>query len=158
VNELQVPTRRIPVEIFLRSGEHLEGVLFLVDTSLASRRPWEVLEVLNDERRFLPVLSDAPERRFVLNKHHILRVRMRAPDAHAEGGEPAWPGLGELEPPDASIIQLADGERVRGLICLDTRPNASRPLDKLNQADTFLAVQCADGVEFLQTASVVRVD
>jgi hypothetical protein len=158
LRELQVPTRRVPVEIFLRTGGHLEGVLFLVDTPLHARPPWEVLEVLNDDRRFLPVLAQGPEsERFVLNKEHILRVRLRSPESRT-GEDPAWVGLEELEPPDASTFHLSDGQLLRGQLCLDTRPNASRPLDKLNQARTFIAVHCADGVEFVRTSAVVRVD
>jgi hypothetical protein len=115
-----------------------------------------VLEVLNDERRFLPFLSETPEHeRFVLNKEHILRVRMRSAasgdEAHERGG---W----EFETPDQSTVQLLDGRKLRGQLHIDTRPNASRPLDKLNQADTFVAIHCADGIEFVQTAAVVRMD
>ncbi len=155
MQELQVPTRRIRVEV-VTFGQRLEGVLFLSCAPYQSGRPEDVAEVLNDGRAFVPFETNgASARHLALNKQHILRVHVHGEE---DATDAAAPGADDDRFPHPADIVLADGSRVSGEIVLDTPPSAARLLDKLNLADRFLAVRNADGFEFVQRDHIVHVE
>jgi len=63
MDELQIPTRSVAVEIVTDSGQTLAGSLFMAETRYTTGSPEEVVEVLNDERGFIPFrLEKGPSR------------------------------------------------------------------------------------------------
>ena len=167
MEELQIPTRTVAVDIVTDAGQTIDGILFLAETRHTTGRPEDVVDVLNDERGFIPFrLGSGPKRGrdVVLNKDHIVRVRLRDQTGSrpsAARGSPAGPSPGA--PPAAAteptVIHLSDGSRVAGRILVDTPRAASRLLDKLNLEHRFIPLIRDDGgTEFVHRAHVVRLD
>jgi hypothetical protein len=151
---LQVPTRRIEVDLLLAGGRRLVGYLFLTEAPGQSGGPEDVIQVLNDDREFIPFVSEgATSSATALNKDHILMVQVDSgPDARTGAL-----GAAESEACDRAVL-LSDGSRVSGDICIDTPPHASRLVDKLNVADRFVVLQTAGGYAFVQRRQIIHVE
>lgn len=154
MEDLQVPTRAVEVEVLTDSGERLSGSLFVPESRYGTGQPDEVIEVLNDSRLFLPFRPAAsrgkPVREIVVNKDHILTVRVggsrkgrRQPGRarEAEGGVTLW---------------LSDGSRITGQVAVEMPRASSRPIDKLNQDLRFMPLLCEGCTVFVRRTQVVR--
>jgi len=155
VEQLQVPTRRIEVDVRLADGGHLLGYMFLTEAPYQSGRPEDVINILNDERTFLPFASDHPTSSPVaLNKEHIVLVEVESAPSAMLGSS-----LGHVDEEGCDrTLLLVDGQRVTGDICVDTPPHASRLLDKLNLSGRFLALRTTGGYAFVQRQQIVHVE
>ena len=154
MKDLQIPTRPIAVEVFTEPGRPLRGFLFHTDTPFDSDVSHDVAEVLNDERAFVPFsFEEAGGVPMILNKDHVVRVRVEALAADSSGESPP---IDWNEQPRTLV--LADGTRVSGQIEVDTPPHAARLVDKLNLAPPFVAVRTVAGLEFVRRTSIARVE
>jgi hypothetical protein len=154
VQELQVPTRPIAVEVFVTTGTQFSGSLFVHESPYHESDADDVIDLLNDERDFLPLgLTDRQDGPFILSKAHIVRVRLEMP-----GADPLDCASGAI-PADsaASTLFLADGSCVKGALLVATPPSTSRLVDKLNSAETFLSVASSEAIEFVRRSHVVHV-
>ncbi len=153
MEELQVPTHRLEVEVHAATGDALTGSMFAAELPYVTSGWESLLAILNDEREFLPCFGNAPgTERTILNKTHIVRVRLTP---GADGAAPPWIDEAQGE---SCALQLVDGTRLTGELHLDTRLEESRLIDKLNQADRFV-VFIADGdMHFVQACRVVRAE
>jgi hypothetical protein len=157
MNEFQVPTHGIPVQIFLDGSECLRGRLFAAPDRYHEGDREEVAMLLNDDRGFLPFLVEeaaAETRSVVLNKAHILRVRLSQEDTASPHGAAEPPGAAE----ELTVLHLTDGTRVQGRVLVETPPAASRLVDKVNMAPRFIPVMRDGGVDFVQRTHVRRLD
>ena len=155
MEQLQVPTRQIEVDLLLAGGARLVGYLFLTEAPFQSGRPEDVIHVLSDERSFIPFVADHPTSSpMALNKDHIVAVQVESATAAALSSPL---GGADAEVCDRTVL-LSDGSRLTGDICVDTPPYASRLLDKLNLAGRFLALRTAGGYAFVQCRHVVQVE
>ncbi len=153
MEELQIPVRRIAVEVVVTTGARVHGALFTHGSPYHAGEPDELLELLNDERRFLPLaVTDGPET-FVVNKEHVVRVRLRQPAGKLEN-LPADTAAGK---PAECRLFLSDGSCVSGRVSLPTPSNSSRTVDKLNRSGPFITLVGAEGVDFVRTSHVVHV-
>lgn len=160
MQELQVPTQQIPVEIFTNTGERMRGQLFVPDIPQATGPIDHVRRVLADDRLFLPFATEAPESMLVfLGKRHLMRVRIEGvvPADAGTDEESDAEAAGEIRAGDPCGVVLADGTRLDGVVHVDTPWWMSRLVDKLNQAETFLELVTDKGTEFIGTEHVVRV-
>jgi len=154
VEELQVPTHRIAVEIYTDRGEHFSGGLFVTEARYHTDRIEDLRQALNDERSFMPFEADEHETDcYIINKIHVTRIRLKGQphDLLAEGAG------GRPDGKSCRLI-LADGGRLEGEVTVETPWSLSRLVDKLNQAEPFLLVVTSDGVEFIQTRHIVCVN
>jgi hypothetical protein len=158
VEELQVPTRPVPVDIYGVDGRRLAGSLFLVESEYNADQRQGIVRLLNDERAFLPFQVDAEgassEHSVLLNKKHIVRVRLGdvctcAEDAIDEAS---------LESGPTAALTLTDGSRVAGEIMIETPWSLSRLVDKMNHDQRFIPIRCDHGLVAVQRSHVVRVD
>ncbi len=150
MQQLQVPTRQIEVDLLLAGGRRFVGYLFLTEAPFQSGRAEDVIQVLNDERAFLPFVPDgATGSAMALNKDHILMVQVESLGASL--GDP------EGESGDRTLL-LSDGTRVSGDICIDTPPHASRLVDKLNLAERFLVLRTPSGYAFVHGRHIIHVE
>ena len=146
--ELKIPTRRIAAQLLTTRGGR-SGELFLAPTAHPGEGPEQVLETLNDERAFLPFCDqDAPHRPCVVNKHHVLCVRVT-------GCESPDPPPGTDGP---HTLTLSGGHRINGRILVDSPPSASRLVDKLNRCGRFALVAGTDALYFVQLEHIVAVE
>lgn len=151
MQELQVPTQRLVVEVFTSGGERFRGGLYITESPFHRGLVEQMLHTLNDERGFLPFRTEDPQPVLaVLNKSHIMRVRFEGD----HGEDPLLPAT-ELTPCN---LLLADGTRLAGELTVETPRTLSRLVDKLNRAERFVRIATDQAVEFVQTAHVVRVD
>ena len=155
MEQLQIPTRQIEVDLLLADGDRLVGYLFLTETPFQSGRPEDVIQILNDERRFLPFIADGPTTSpLALNKDHVVCVHVESRPA-ATLATPL--GHVDAEGSDRTLL-LSDGTRIAGDLCIDTPPHASRLLDKLNLAERFLALRTTGGYAFVNCRHIVHVE
>lgn len=151
MQELQVPTQRLLVEVFTSGGERFRGGLFITESPFHTGPVDQVLQTLNDERGFLPFRTEGEKPTVaILNKCHILRVRF-------EGGHDDDPPFPANDVTPCNLL-LADGTRLEGELTVETPRTLSRLVDKLNRAERFVRFATGEAVEFVQTALVVRVD
>jgi hypothetical protein len=149
VQELQVPTRTVEVECVTVAGQRLRGALFVPVSPQRQDDLHDVIELLNDERLFVPFRSaDSTFGPSLINKRQVLRVRLA--------------GLPPEEGPDAGgeqdcTLVLLDGSRLQGRVILAKPPCSARVLDKLNDVHDFVPFVSADGHELVQRRHVVRV-
>lgn len=154
LEELQVPTHRIPVEVYTDRGEVFAGGLFVAESPYHSSHVEHLVQALNDERSFLPFdAADADTDCAILNKDHMVRVKMKtAPVMLLEGLG------GSLCDSKPCRVLMSDGARLEGHLTVDTPWSLSRLLDKLNRAERFVRLVDDEHIEFLQTSHIVRVD
>ena len=165
MNEFQVPTRPVWVEVFLADGRHLSGRMFLAEDPRVDENTDLLLGTLNDSREFIPfaVSDQRSARGLVLNKDHIVRVRLTA-DVEAARESPDVPDSGEAldvaaaPAEETAILTLSDGSRISGQLAVQTPDSLSRPVDKLNNALRFLPVVHDDGVDIVQRCHVTTLD
>jgi len=159
MEELQIPTHSIAVEIHTADGKQIAGMLYSPQVRFVSGPPAEVIHVLNDERAFLPFQAITRKGRkreqVILNKDHIVRVRLiRAPGSSAEDAI----NVNDDEAPGPCTLVLSDGTRVAGRVAVQTPCFQSRLVDKLNQAERFIPIVSDEAVDFVQRSHVVRLD
>ncbi len=154
MQELQIPTRPILVDVLVTTGARISGSLYVLESVHHTNDADEVRHLLNDERSFVPLaVTGTKGGPFVLSKAHIVRVRLPLPEGDA------LDRVSESAPSDSptSILLLVDGSTLEGTLAVATPPSMSRLLDKLNSADLFLSVLSAEGIDFVQRSNVVHV-
>ena len=154
MQELQIPTRPILVEVLVTTGALISGSLYVPESPQQTHDADEVIHLLNDERSFVPLaVTGEKGGPFVLSKAHIVRVRL--PLLEGEALE----RTSESAPSDSSTstLLLVDGSVLEGTLAVVTPPSLSRLLDKLNAADLFLSVISTEAIDFVQRSHVVHV-
>ncbi len=159
MQELQIPTHSIAVEIHTADGKQIAGALYAAEVRFVSGRPAEVIHLLNDERAFLPFQAITRKGRkreqVILNKDHIVRVRL----ARALGAAAAAEiDVNDDDAPGPCTLVLSDGTRVAGRVAVETPRSQSRLVDKLNHAERFIPIISDEAVDFVQCSHVVRLD
>ena len=125
--------------------------MFLTDIRNPTGGPQDLIEVLNDERAFLPFHSDAPDVDvWVVNKSHIVRVHLPS-----EAGFQPEPSPGESSS-DCTLV-LGDRSKLFGRLLLSTPSGSSRLVDKLNLTPTFVTFVTDDGVDFVHREHITQV-
>ncbi len=148
MEELQIPTRRITAEVFTTTGERLVGSLYLTASRYHTGGPEDFIELLNDERTFIPFSCDESHSQCtILSKAHIVRVHLDDGNEQSDDGSES-----------TCTLWLADGQRLSGRVLLATPPTSSRLVDKFNLAGRFLTVVSDDGTDFVHRSQIVRVE
>jgi hypothetical protein len=164
MEELQVPTRRIRVQIATNSGDSFEGALFAPEMQYRTRPVEYVLHLLNDDRDFLPFQLEADSGRSLLfNKSHIVRVHLGTDGRWADPFEQAaerqeFTTYGADMEHEVCTALLSDGTRLSGRLAVETRWSSSRLLDKLNLNQRFVPLVTDEGIEFVQRNQMVRIE
>lgn len=161
MHELQVPTRPIQIEIATSFGRSTRCALFVPDLSRRQAEAERVLELLNDERRFLPLVLGEAGERAVVSKQHIVCVQLDsgAGDPGRESFDDDTATVWPATPPDTTCqVRLTNGAIVAGLLVIDSEWNASRLIDKLNRATSFVALITACGVAFVNRDHIVQAE
>ena len=154
MQELQIPTRPILVDILVTTGAPISGSLYVPESPQQTHDADEVINLLNDERSFVPLaVTGQRSGPFVLSKAHIVRVRLPLLEGEA------LDRTSESAPSDSSTstLLLVDGSILEGTLVVVTPPSLSRLLDKLNAADLFLSVVSTEAIDFVQRTHVVHV-
>lgn len=154
MQELQIPTRPILVEVLVTTGALISGSLYVPESPQQTHDADEVIQLLNDERSFVPMaVTGNNSGPFVLSKAHIVRVRLPLLEGEA------LDRTSESAPSDSSTstLLLVDGSVLEGTLAVVTPPHLSRLLDKLNAADLFLSVISTEAIDFVQRSLVVHV-
>lgn len=154
MQELQVPTHRVAVELFTKRGERFAGGLFVTEAPYHTDRVEDLKQALNDQRMFLPFDSDQNATEcHIINKSQVTRIKLEGQpeDLLREGAESRPEGK-------ACELRLADGTSIEGEVAVDTPWSLSRLVDKFNAAEPFVLVVTKDSVEFVQLCHIVCVN
>ena len=154
MQELQVPTHRVAVELFTERGERFAGGLFVTEAPYHTDRVDDLKQVLNDQRVFLPFDADQDATTcHIINKSQVTRIRL---EGHPE--ELLREGAAERPEGKACQLRLTDGTSIEGEVAVDTPWSLSRLVDKFNQAEPFVLVVTTESVEFVQHRHIVCVN
>ncbi|MFQ5719733.1 MAG: hypothetical protein ACE5IK_09290 [Acidobacteriota bacterium] len=155
VEELRVPIQQIDVVVHTDRGQTLTGRLYLSEGRDIGATPFRVLELLDDDREFLPFrTNDAHPRDIAINKDHIVRVRV-ATDGPMSVDDAMVDGHGSEE---CFSVVLSDGSSLRGRLAVTTPRAASRLVDKLNNAGRFIPLVRDDSVELVHRRHVLSME
>jgi hypothetical protein len=153
VRELQVPKRRVEVELTFTDGECGRFAVFVAESCSERAGPERVSDVLARGGRFFPAVDPATGEGTLVASAAVAVARV--PRA-AEPGDAAEELAGATE--HAIEVHLHDGRLVRGVASYALPPERSRLLDFLNVAPPFLRLRSADGdVLLVNRDQVVRV-
>jgi hypothetical protein len=151
VEELQVPTRRVRVEIFVSTGTRLAGALFLHQSPYHSGHAEDLIHELHDEREFLPLAAEGgTPGSLVVNKAHIVRLHLPWSDSLRPE---QFPASGRNE---SAALLLSDGTSLEGHLVFVAPPSASRLVDRLNLAPCFVLFRTAQGLDFVRRSHIVQ--
>jgi hypothetical protein len=137
----QVPMIEVAVVVALAGVEPEEHFLYLAPYSERREGPETVADYLNGRRRFFPmVVGGVPK---MLNRDQILWVRYEK-----------LPTIVELDVTvveKLTIIELADGTRIEGMVPIGDRPReSSRISDVLNDAtESFVRIDADEDTYFV---------
>ncbi len=154
MQELQIPMRPIEVDVHFTTGAHINGSMYVPESTYQTNDAHEVMHLLNDERSFIPLaVTGKKGGLFVLSKTHVLRVRLPLSEGDVQDriSKSAPSGF-----PTSSLL-LVDGSVLEGTLTVDTPPSLSRLVDKLNSADLFVSIVSTATIDFVQTSHVVHV-
>lgn len=134
------------VEVTLRSGQHIQGDIFLQAFARFKAGPELPADVLNDSDEFLPVVQANGEL-LVIQKSHISIVATELP----EGDDPTETGLiGMLVD-----VTLVDGNTRSGSVFPELRADRPRLVDFLNDTRLrFLSVFASDHLLLVNRAHI----
>ncbi|HEY0373066.1 MAG TPA: hypothetical protein VGD79_13765, partial [Thermoanaerobaculia bacterium] len=142
----QVPMIEVAVVVALDGSEPEEHFLYLAPYAERRDGPESVADYLNGRRRFFPmVVAGVPK---MINRDQILWVRYEK-----------LPTVVELESTmveKLTILELADGSRIEGMIPIGDRPREySRISDVLNDAsESFVRIDADDDTYFVNKSFI----
>ena len=139
----QVPMIEVAVMVALDGLEPEEHFLYLAPVSDRREGPETVADYLNGKRRFFPMVAGGVPK--MINRDQILWVRYEK-----------LPDVVELEMTiveKLTIVELADGTRIEGVVPIDRPREQSRISDVLNDpAELFLRIDDDEDTYYINKA------
>jgi hypothetical protein len=148
-----IPKRRVPVTLWSRTLQGVQGQVFL-DLDAAGSRHQTILEKLNESARFLPVAVGEDGRTHLVNKTALYRVtvgkQVIQSDIYSRGFHP-WREE-EVE------LLLEDGAHLTGRVWMPLQRESQRVSDFVNQLGAcFFVFLTVGGVHLLSAAAVTQI-
>jgi hypothetical protein len=131
VSNLQVPKRRVAIEIVACGGEHRTVTVFLSEFTPDHGGAERVSDMLNRDDVFFPALDHTTARTTLVNRAAVVLARVSRSLDTGDGDDITIPTEHEVE------VRLIDGEVVRGVVSYALPPEHSRPVDFLNGRGRF---------------------
>ena len=142
----QVPMIEVAVVVALHRADPEEHFLYLAPYAERRDGPESVADYLNGRRRFFPmVVAGVPK---MINRDQILWVRYeKLPDVV---------DMDSTMIEKLTILELADGSRIEGMIPIGDRPREySRISDVLNDpAESFVRIDSEDDTYFVNKSFI----
>jgi hypothetical protein len=142
----QVPMMEVAVVVALDGSEPEEHFLYLAPYAERRDGPESVADYLNGRRRFFPMMvAGVPK---MINRDLILWVRYEK--------LPEVVDLDSTMIEKLTILELADGSRIEGMIPIGDRPREySRISDVLNDpAESFMRIDAEDDTYFVNKSFI----
>jgi hypothetical protein len=153
MSEYRVEKVRRRLALVLRSGERIEGDVFLRPVSRYRSNPEEPADLLNDAEPFFAVVRDGEA--ILVAKANVARADTRYDDEDVDNLEMSALGASLGVPVE---VTLTDGSLCAGSIFLESRSDRPRLLDFLNAYhQPFLPVVAATQVVLLNTQMIAHV-
>jgi len=142
----QVPMIEVAVVVALDGANPAEHFLYLAPYAERRDGPETVADYLNGRRRFFPMVTAGVPK--MLNRDQILWVRYEK-----------LPEVVDLESTmieKLTILELADGSRIEGMIPIGDRPREqSRISDVLNdQTESFVRIDAEEDTYFVNKSFI----
>lgn len=153
MNEYRVEKVRRRLTLLLRSGDRLEGEVFLRSVSRYRSRPEEPADLLNDPEPYFALERDGEA--ILVSKDSVSRADTTYDADELEDIETSALGASLGVPVE---VTLTDGSLCAGSIFLESRSDRPRLLDFLNSYHgRFLPVVAATQVVLLNTHTIAHV-
>ena len=153
MSEYRVEKVRRQLALVLRSGEHLEGEVFLRPLSRLRSRPEDPSDLLNDPEPFFALVRDGEA--VLVAKENVARADTTYDPQELEDIETSSLGASLGVPVEVTLV---DGSVCAGSIFLESRSDRPRLLDYLNgHRNRFLPVVAATQVVLLNTHTIAHV-
>ena len=152
-SDYRVEKVRRRLTLVLRSGDRLEGEVFLRPVSRYRSRPEEPADLLNDPEPYFALIRDGEV--LLVGKDSVARADTTYDAEDLENIESSSLGASLGVPVE---VTLADGSLCAGSIFLESRSDRPRLLDFLNTyRERFLPVVAATHVVLLNTHTIAHV-
>jgi hypothetical protein len=154
-NTLRVPKVTLPVTLALSRQAPRAAEIFVTGHGLRSRPRELVLDLLNQDERFLPAHVVEQDEWILFNKASMLWVGLERSGSSSPFEEDA-----ELELFDRRFTVLAtfdDGSCLEGEMLFSPPATGGRVLDHLNKPETFFALYRANSVYLVNKTTLVTI-
>lgn len=149
MSDLSVPTRPMPLKVWTVDGGMLEGRVFLHLGAEGHAGPETLQDRLNDADLFLALSVSAGPPMVLLNKIQVIRAEV----AEEAAAEESSVGVS----PERIQVQLINGERLTGTVCIEGPPGKRRLSDFLNTQPAFLPLHGRDRLHLLHKRFITRI-
>lgn len=147
--DLRIPTVAVAAEVLLRSGEKLNGQVYL--PLLASRHTGRPRpdEWINQPTGFFPFLPDGKPQAVILNKDAVQVISMKlTPELSLEEAHTGF----------TSGVELRVGETIlEGMLLIDMPAERTRVLDYLNEGSQFIPVWSTDSYHLVRKSCITMI-
>lgn len=133
-----------PVEVVFEDGTKLEGAFFLSPSSAHHWGTESLEELLNGDRKFLPI-EVSPEHVMLVSKSAIMRVTAKEKDEEV---------LAKGSTKIPAEIVFRSGETMDGIVYQDLPVTHSRLSDYLNRSEAFFHIEVDSRDCFVASAFV----
>ncbi len=147
--ELRVPKHRVRVELVLRGVAPRLVELFLAGQQERTWHRQEVLDLLEGEARFFPVVDGSET--VLVQRDAVVWVRVDADGRESDDDFELFDQMRQVR------IVLDGGGDLRGTIYYAAPPNRARLADELNGPGRFLRLWVEAGVYLIRKSSILTV-
>lgn len=148
MDELRVPTTRLPVEILCADGRAMLGDIFLAAQSSRQPGPMQPDEWSESQQSFFPFRSLEAQALTLLNRTEVVALTVPAAANAADA---------VADVPVVRIAVEAGGTRFEGEVLVDMPPGQQRVVDWLNAPTAFFTVRAGSAHHLIQKRHVTRV-
>jgi hypothetical protein len=151
MSQFRVEKQRAEAELTLSSGESRRGCFFLSAASASHAGPERVKDVLNGEQGFFPFETAGPEGTVLVNRAHLVTVRLVGGVAEA-----ALDSGYDVATPRTVEIRLSNRVVLRGSVRVFCPAGRDRLSDYARATELFRYVENADGTYIVNSAHIVE--
>lgn len=151
MSQFRVAKQRVEAELTLATGDRLVGSFFLAGGSATHDGPERVVDLLNCEDGFFPFETSGPDDTVLVNRSHLVAVRLLATAEEAR----LITGY-DIALVRHVVLRLTTRTVVRGTIRVYRPEGRDRLSDYTRSPERFRYLENADGTFIINSAHIVE--
>jgi hypothetical protein len=151
MSQFRVEKQRAEAELTLSTGESRRGCFFLAGSSASHTGPERVKDVLNFEHGFVPFEAVDPLRTVLVNRTHLVTVRLLgpAPEAELDSGY-------DVASIRQVVMRLSNRVVLRGAVRVYFPEGRDRLSDYARSGEPFRYLENDEGTYIVNSAHIVE--